>query len=149
MKRQHPDPAGMRGRLRGAWLVSLRLALLVGCGSSAWAHHSFAMYDSHKSVALQGTVKEFNFGNPHTLIVLVVKNGAGTTSDYTIETNGSFNLAKNHNWNRESLKKGEAVTALVYPLRDGSLGGDLLKITLSDGSELIARAPPYPPEEKK
>jgi hypothetical protein len=149
MKKQHPGPTGVRGRLRSAWLLSLYLAVLGNCGSAAWAHHSFAMYDSHKSVALRGTVKEFNFGNPHTLIVLVVRNEAGTITDYTIETNGSFNLAKNHNWNRESLKKGDAVTALVYPLRDGSPGGDLLKITLSDGSELIARSPPYPPEEKK
>ena len=132
-------------RLRSYLRTGLCATVLIGCASAAWAHHSFAMYDSQKSVALKGTVKEFRFGNPHTLIFMVVKNDAGELKDYTIETNGSFNLAKNHGWDRESLKPGDAVVALISPLRDGSPGGDLLKVTLSDGRELIARSPPYPP----
>ena len=107
------------------------------------------MYDSQKSVSLKGVIKEFHYGNPHTLIILAVKKDADDLVDYSIETNGSFNLAKNQGWNRESLKPGDAVVALIRPMRDGSPGGDLLKVTFSDGHELIARAPPYPPEDKQ
>lgn len=116
----------------------LSVAVLLNWGAAAWAHHSFAMYDSQKQVEVKGTVKEFSFLNPHSSIILSVKDHAGKSADYTIESNGSFYLAK-QGWKRDSLKVGDVIIALVRPLRDGSPGGDLIKATLSDGRELIAR----------
>ena len=151
MKNQHAafvEP----GYRRCSFLIRcLSASLLLTCGAAAWAHHSFAMYDMQKQVEVKGTVKEFRFVNPHSSIVLSVKGHAGKSSDYRIETNGSFYLAKNQGWKRDSLKPGDVIVALVRPLRDGSTGGDLIKVTRSDGSELIARtqASLAPPEAKK
>ncbi len=135
-------------RRRSVWIPSIATLLLTGA-MAAWGHHSFAMYDATHSIQVHGTVKEYRFGNPHTLIVLSVKNAAGEMRDFTIETNGSFYLERNEGWKRDSLALGDQVVALIRPLRDGSPGGDLLKVTRSDGHELIARPPPWPPEETK
>jgi hypothetical protein len=43
----------------------------------AFAHHSFAMFDGEKTKVLEGTVKEFQWTNPHSWIVLTVHNAEG------------------------------------------------------------------------
>src|ERR1700726_3488924 len=47
--------------------------------SAALAHHSFAMFDKEHPVELQGTVKSWEFTNPHSwLVLMIVKNGRPT-----------------------------------------------------------------------
>src|SRR5689334_24833317 len=48
-------------------LVALACALLA---PPAMAHHSFAMFDTKKTVTLKGTVKEFQWVSPHAWIVM-------------------------------------------------------------------------------
>ena len=43
----------------------------------ALGHHSFAMFDSSKTVTMTGTVKEFEWINPHSWIHIAVVNAAG------------------------------------------------------------------------
>ena len=151
METQHHAVVQSGYRRRSFLLTCLSAAVLLTCGAAAWAHHSFAMYDLTKPTEVKGTVKKYTFVNPHSSIILSVKNKAGKSSDYTIETNGSFYLAKRQGWKRDSLKAGDVIVARVNPMRDGSAGGDLIKATLSDGRELIARVQgsPVPPVEKK
>ena len=151
MENQHYVVVESGYRRRSFLITCLSAAVLLTSGAAAWAHHSFAMYDVSKPVEVKGTVKKYTFVNPHSSIILSVKNKAGKSSDYTIETNGSFYLAKRQGWKRDSLKAGDVIVARVNPMRDGSAGGDLIKATLSDGRELIARVQgaPVPAVEKK
>ncbi len=126
-------------RTRTSWITWLSAAVLLNCGATAWAHHSFAMFDLQHPLEVKGTVKEFRFGNPHSWIILSVKDKKGKAVDYPIETNGSFYLAKRQGWKRDSLKFGDVIVARVHPMRDGAPGGDLIRATLSDGRKLIAR----------
>ena len=140
------------GYRRCSFLIRcLSASVLLTCGTAGWAHHSFAMYDLLKEVDVKGTVTEFRFLNPHSSVLLSVKDRSGKSSDFLIETNGSFYLARKQGWKRNSLKRGDVIVARIHPLRDGSMGGDLVKVKLSDGSELIARpqATPVPLGDKK
>jgi len=123
-----------------------RAALLFAAGSvAAFAHHSYAMFDMQKVVQIEGTVKEFRFVNPHSWIVLEVKDATGNTSESRLEANGPGYLVR-FGWKRTSLNVGDTVVASINPLRDGSAGGNLVKVTFKDGHELSA-APerPKPP----
>jgi hypothetical protein len=40
-------------------------AALAASSGAAFAHHSFAMFDADQRVTLSGTVKEFQWVNPH------------------------------------------------------------------------------------
>jgi len=102
--------------------------------TSVKAHHAFARFDSNREVTLQGTVKEFQWTNPHAWIVRTVDR-KGRAEQWAIEMSGSSGLAR-EGWQPKTLTPGMAVTATIRPLRDGTNGGQFLEITLPDGTML-------------
>lgn len=56
-------------------ITALLLAgiLSLGTAGSAFAHHSFGMFDMNKNVTVTGVVKDFQWTNPHVWIDLVTK----------------------------------------------------------------------------
>jgi len=119
----------MKARTAVALGASLGMLGLVLAGPAA-AHHAFAMFDTNREVMLDGTVKEFQWTNPHTWVQLLVKDGAGKEVEWSIEGSSPNNLAR-FGWTRNSLKSGDKVQAVVHPLKDGSVGGSLVKITVN------------------
>ncbi len=116
------------------WLAGLTLSL------GAWqalAHHSFAMFDQTKRVTLQGTVTEFQWTNPHAFIHMDVTGTGGAKDNWAIELNSPNNL-KRQGWKSTSLKAGDKVTLVTFPLRDltDHKGGLFVSVTLADGTVL-------------
>lgn len=102
----------------------------------ASAHHSFAMFDSDKTVTLSGTVKEFEWTNPHAwLRVMVDDKTAGKPLQWALEM-GSPGQQAQRGWKPDSVKPGDKVTITLHPLKDGSRGGQLLSATLASGQQL-------------
>ena len=60
----------------------------------AFAHPSFAMFDAEKKVTLEGTVKEFQWTNPHSWILMTVSNAQGQPEQWAIEMGGPIGLAR-------------------------------------------------------
>jgi hypothetical protein len=60
----------------------------------AFAHHSFAMFDAEKKLTLDGTVKEFQWTNPHSWILMTVDNAQGQPEQWAIEMGGPGGLAR-------------------------------------------------------
>ena len=114
----------------------------------AVAHHSFAMFDAEKTATLQGSVKEFQWTNPHAWIVLNVPNQQGQAEQWAIELNGPSALVRD-GWKPKTLTPGMNVSVTIHPLRDGTNGGQFLKVKLPDGTEMgrggIERAPAATP----
>jgi len=100
----------------------------------AVAHHSFAMFDASQLVTLEGTVKEFQWTNPHAWIILTVAE-EGQPVQWAIEMNGPSGLVRD-GWYPKTLTPGMQVKVTVHPLRDGKKGGQYLGITLPDGSKM-------------
>jgi hypothetical protein len=121
--------------------------LLVGClgfgvvmaVSPATAHHSFAIYEKTKVVTLKGTVKTFQWTNPHVVVWLLVKPaGGGDAEEWGIETTSPGVLTRS-GWTRNSIKPGDEVSVEFSPLRDGTHGGGLNSVTLlATGEKLTA-----------
>jgi hypothetical protein len=116
------------------------LAAVVGAASPAAAHHSFAMYEPTKTLTFKGTVKSFQWTNPHVILwVLVQPEGGGAAQEWSFETTSPGVLTRN-GWTRQSLKAGDKVSVTFSPLRDGSHGGGLNSVTLLDtGQTLIPK----------
>ena len=103
----------------------MAMALLgAGLAVPALSHHSFAMFDTRSEVTLDGTVREFQWTNPHGWLQVVVPR-AGATVEYSIEL-GSPNSMSRRGWRRTTFKPGDKVTAVINPMRDGSPGGALV-----------------------
>src|SRR5215471_8007270 len=94
----------------------------------ALAHHSFAMFDADKKVTLEGTVKEFQWTNPHSWILMNV--GA---DQWAIEMGAPGGLAR-QGWVPKTLTPGMKITAIIHPLKDGTHGGQFMAVTLPDGT---------------
>jgi len=122
----------MRIGFRGCFAAAVT-ALAVA--TAAYAHHSFAMFDQNKQLSLKGTVREFQWTNPHAWIHLDVPGTDGTTESWQVELNSPNNL-KRQGWKSTSVKAGDQVTLVLNPLKDGSKGGLFVSVTLPDGSVL-------------
>jgi hypothetical protein len=118
---------------------SVLLAMLPGV--AAHAHHSFAMFDHVNRVTLAGTVTQFQWTNPHVFIELDVPDGNGGIKHYSIEC-ASPNVLMRVGWKYADVKKGDKVTLLINPLRNGDPGGMLETATLADGRVLSDGNPP-------
>ena len=100
------------------------------------------MFDRTHDVVLKGTVKEFQWTNPHSFIELDVVDDKGAIGSYSIEMNSPNNLTR-QGWKSSSLKVGDKVLLTMSPLRDGSKGGLFQAVQLPDGRVLgdAAHAP--------
>jgi hypothetical protein len=98
------------------------------------AHHSGAMFDSQKTVTLQGTVKTFQWSNPHCWIQLLVQRD-GVTQEWSVEMAATTELYRS-GWRPHTLQSGESVTIVVHPMRDGSAGAQFLSAAGPDGAPL-------------
>lgn len=99
----------------------------------ALAHHSFAMFDMKKDVVVTGQVKDFQWTNPHIWIQLVAQDADGKATEWSIEGNSPSVLARK-GWTKRSVKVGDTITITMHPLKDGRMGGDLVKAVLADGT---------------
>jgi hypothetical protein len=105
----------------------------------ASAHHSFAMFDVAKQVTVQGVVKQFTWANPHVWLDVVVTDEKGQAQTWGLESL-AVGLLYRDGWTADSLKPGDKVTVLLHPMRDGTAGGQLMKVTLADGRVLNSGA---------
>jgi len=112
--------------------ASLSLAAALLAVGTAAAHHSTAMFDMKKDVVLEGTIKRFDWTNPHTWIVFVVPNAQGGTDEYGIEGMSPNYLVRN-GWSKHTLAAGDKVQLTIHPLRDGRRGGFDVSVKWPDG----------------
>ncbi len=59
-------------------------------------------------------------------------NAAGVQEEWAIEAL-SPNVLGRQGWHRSTLKPGDKVSVVIYPLREGKTGGNLISVTLPDG----------------
>jgi hypothetical protein len=111
-----------------------------------WAHHGATEYDMTKIVSLSGTVKEFDYVNPHTLVTFTVKDDSGRAVEWQGEL-PSPNLLSRRGWSRSTLKAGDSVTIIGAPAKNGEKGMQIKKLVFPDGHELPGTV--LPPDSSK
>src|ERR1700687_2130900 len=113
-------------------------ALLVGImtiGSVAFAHQRTAKYDTSKTVTVKGSVTDFQFINPHVLIVMDAKDEGGKIEKWQGELTSPNRLSRN-GWTKSSIKLGDTITISGYPTKSGSTEIWIQKVVLAGGEEL-------------
>jgi hypothetical protein len=104
----------------------------LAASQAALAHHSYAMFDMQATKTLTGTVKDFEWTNPHTWLWVYVTNANGAQEQWGIE-GMSPNFLGRRGWSRNTLKPGDKITVDIHPLRNGERGGSFLSVTLPSG----------------
>jgi hypothetical protein len=106
--------------LRLAGLTAITVAAFA---APALAHHSFAMYDADRTITLQGTVKEFEWVNPHSWLRVMAKDErTGKPVLWTLELGAPSQLIATGIY-ANSFKPGDATSVTFHPRKDGSRAG--------------------------
>ena len=128
--------AGIRIRIGSSILFfAVATAAVLTVPSAALAHHSFAMFDANKTLSTTATVKEFQWGSPHTWLELLVLSEDKTEMPLSLELTTISGLQRN-GWKPGTLKPGDRVTVTYHPMRDGTPAGQLVQAVTEDGRTL-------------
>jgi hypothetical protein len=134
----------MKETLR-AGIMKLQLtAVLAGAvffalSGAAGAHHSFAMFDAEHPMEISGTVKEFRFVSPHTILIVTVKGQDGGAKDWVLE-GGAPGMLVRDGMNSKALKPGDEIQVKINPLHSGDPGGSFApqQVKFKDGKPVAA-----------
>ncbi len=107
--------------------------MLVAGDSSA--HHSMAMFDQDREVLLSGTVRQFQWTNPHAYIQLDAENSAGEAQEWSLEMGSPVYLYA-RGWRPRTLRAGTEVRVRLNPLRSGRPGGAVLEVSDAEGNAI-------------
>jgi hypothetical protein len=116
------------------------LLLLAGATAAyhSTAHHSMAMWDESRRLTLNGTIKRFEWTNPHAWIWFVADGAAADT--WGVE-GGAPNSMRRQGWTRDALKPGDKVIVTLRPRVDSNERevprvGALVAVTKADGTSV-------------
>jgi hypothetical protein len=126
---------------RRVWMLASMMVIALAASAPGRAHHSFSMFDREHPVTISGTIREFQWVNPHTWVqILVPTPGKAKPVEWGIEGR-SPNVLARRGWQRTTLMPGAKVKLVVYPLLDGTPGGAIVRVIFADGRELNADTP--------
>ena len=117
--------------------TALGLMLLAG---AAVAHHNMsAIFDFNDRVTFTGTLKSYDWRNPHIEMMVDAKDAAGKAAEWKVE-GPPPNFFRTREITKEDIDKaaGKVVTIEVSRARDGSQWGLLRLMTLPDGRMVSA-----------
>jgi Family of unknown function (DUF6152) len=108
--------------------VRILVSLLIITALPVYAHHSGAIYDREKDVTIEGTVKEWQWTNPHVFLQVLVTDSKGVSTEWSIE-GGALTNMKRAGWERSGFNFGDKVTVIFHPLKSGAPGGTVIEAT--------------------
>jgi hypothetical protein len=121
-------------RIKQTTVLAAAVVLLTVVGPM-FAHHGSAAYDTTQETTVKGTVTDFQFVNPHTLIFFDVKNDKGVVEHWQAEAMSPNQLTRD-GWNKNTLKPGDQITITGYRAKNGSNILRFRKMALSNGQEI-------------
>jgi len=93
------------------------------------------MFDMTKEVTVSGTVKEFQWTNPHAYIQLEARDEQGRDVEWSMEMGAPMYLYA-RGWRPSSLRAGMQVRVTLNPLRNGRPGGVVREVVTADGRQI-------------
>ena len=121
-------------------VTKLKLCAVLAAGlfsgaTSLWAHHGNAPFEMHHVVKLQGTVKDFQWANPHAVIHANLTDENGQVANWKLEL-GSLEMLSRFGWSQSTVKRGDRVTAEGFRAKNGSPYLCLVSIDLPSGKSM-------------
>ena len=102
-----------------------------------FANHGTAAYETTQETTVKGTVTDFEFINPHTLIFLDVKNDKGYVEHWQVDAQSPNQLTRD-GWTKNSIKPGDSIAVTGFRAKNRSNILRFLRVVLSSGREIKA-----------
>jgi len=101
----------------------------------AAAHHGFGNFQLDRPVEFTGTIKRFDFINPHAYLYFDAIGSDGEALSYKCEMRGATVLRQS-GWSREFFVVGEKITVKAAPDRTSPTFCYVISLVLSNGTRL-------------
>ena len=112
-------------------IPTIALIAMLAAGSPLLAHHSWPV-DMSREVTVKGTVTEFDWGNPHVMIALEVRDESGKIEKWSVGGPSTSRMAGN-GWDKNTLKMGDVITGTGFRFTDGQKILRLQKVVMPGG----------------
>ena len=116
------------------FLLAAGAAVIAASGASA--HHSFSMYDRHRTVTLSGTVKDYVWMAPHVTISVLSEGRNNNAVTWSVEGSSPAVLARG-GWTSALLRPGDKISVGIHPRKDRTAGG-----LLADEQQMLVNGRP-------
>jgi hypothetical protein len=118
----------------------LVVALLVLSPLVVEAHHAASMFDD-KEITVTGVVKEFQYTNPHSWLLVDVTNKDASVTTWGFEAEGPSTLMRN-GIRKSDFASGTKLTITGHPMKNGQPAASWIKAVRADGVEFNPRLRP-------
>ncbi len=126
----------MSAKLVAIFLATVGLLIL---SVPSFSHHgSNTVYDLTQTITITGTVTDFQFINPHTLIFVGVTGEDGAVVEWLAGLSSPTSLASNDGWTRDMLKPGDQISITGAPARR-SVPSVWVEQVFLDGEPLLSQ----------
>ena len=116
----------------------LAWATLLFAAGGASAHHSATMFEQTKTVTVEGVVKEFQWTNPHSWLLVDVTDKSGKVTTWGFEAEGPSTLQR-AGIRPSEFKPGTRVTMTGRPMKDGRPAAIWVLAVRGDGKKFDPR----------
>ena len=126
--------------MKHRFLVVLSVLCGLALAAPLFAHHGATRWERDKTATISGQVRQFDWQNPHPLLLLDVKNDAGVVETWAIEFHPPGVMNRGLGWTRSTFKPGDQVKVYGHPekanlpLTNGFKSLRPLKVTFSNGA---------------
>jgi hypothetical protein len=103
-----------------------------------FAHHSATMFDMVKTVTVDGVVKEFQYSNPHSWLLVDVKNKDGSITTWGFEAEGPSTLQRS-GIRPSDFAPGTKLKISGHPMRNGTPAAIWTEAVRADGKRFDPR----------
>jgi hypothetical protein len=117
---------------RSAVGTKIVMLLVIALPATAFAHHSYAIYDNSKVMPIRGIIKKVDWVNPHAWVHITVSDPQGTSAEWSLECRSISELSR-QGLRSIDLRTGDAFSALVWLARDGKKLATVVRATTASG----------------
>lgn len=122
---------------RMAFLIGAALSGTVVAGSAYGHHSNAAHYDSSRTVEIDGVVADFQFVNPHSVVLVDVEKEDGSVERWQVESTAANNLRR-QGWDENTLSRGDVIRVFGSPHRKNIPQMVGREFQRTDGAPVIA-----------
>ena len=115
------------------WAAALlSLGVVMVLAAPTFAHHSGAMFEKEKTITVEGVVKEFQYTNPHSWLLVDVTDKNGKVTTWGFEAEGPSTLQR-AGIRPSDLMPGTRLTITGRPMKNGTPAAAWVDATRADG----------------
>ena len=113
--------------------INICLCSILIASPFAYAHHSFAMFDSSQFMLVEGTVLRWNFNSPHSWLYIEAEDAQGELVEWGFEAGSPINAMRN-GVTGNTFQRGERIKVVMNPIRTDAPSGAICFAQKEDAS---------------